>query len=86
MSGGRDRADWVRNLMRNPHVSVELGNQTRAGIAHPIEPDSTEDRLARNLLVSKYADAEDDLREWGRNSLPVVIEFPQTQAYPPAGG
>lgn len=86
MSGGRDRADWVRNLMRNPQVSVELGNQTRAGIAHRIQPDSAEDGLARGLLLSKYADAEDDLREWGRNSLPVVIEFPQSQTYPPAGG
>jgi hypothetical protein len=28
------------------------------------------------LLVSKYADDEDDLDEWGRTSLPVVIRFP----------
>src|SRR5205807_2114356 len=26
MAGGRDRADWVRNLQANEHVTVELGN------------------------------------------------------------
>jgi deazaflavin-dependent oxidoreductase (nitroreductase family) len=80
MSGGRERADWVRNLMRNPHVTVELGDQVHDGVARRIEPDSADDQLARDLLVGKYADAEDDLEEWGRTSLPIVIEFPQMQA------
>ena len=80
MSGGRDRADWVRNLMRNPRVTVELGNQIHEGVARRIDPDSADDQLVRYLLVAKYADAEDDLEEWGRTSLPIVIEFPQMQA------
>ena len=78
MAGGRDGADWVRNLKSNRRVTVELGDESHQGIARTIEPGSAEDQLARDLLVRKYADSEDDLEEWGRTSLPVVIEFPQT--------
>jgi len=76
LSGGRDNADWVRNIRANQRVSVELGDESHIGVALAIDADTTEDRLARGLLVSKYADDEDDLDEWGRTSLPVVIEFP----------
>jgi deazaflavin-dependent oxidoreductase (nitroreductase family) len=77
MSGGRDRADWVRNLKATQRVTVELGDERHQGIARPVEPDTADDRLARDLLVHKYADSEDNLEEWGRTSLPIVIEFPQ---------
>jgi deazaflavin-dependent oxidoreductase (nitroreductase family) len=76
LSGGRDGADWVRNIGANQRVSVELGDEIHVGVAHPVEADTAEDRLARDLLVSKYADDEDELDEWGRTSLPVVIELP----------
>src|SRR5919199_4076391 len=33
MSGGRERADWVRNLQATPQVTVELGDETHAGAA-----------------------------------------------------
>jgi deazaflavin-dependent oxidoreductase (nitroreductase family) len=79
MSGGRDRSDWVRNLMRNPRVAVKLANEIHSGMARGVQPASAEDRLARDLLVAKYADGEDDLEEWGRTSLPGVIEFPHLQ-------
>jgi deazaflavin-dependent oxidoreductase (nitroreductase family) len=74
MSGGRDNADWVRNLAANPRVSVELGGETHQGIARVLAPETAEDQLARQLLVAKYGDQE-DLDEWGRTSLPVAIEF-----------
>ena len=76
LSGGHDNADWVRNIRANQRVSVELGDEIHIGVAQAIDAGTTEDRLARDLLVSKYADDEDDLAEWGRTSLPVVIEFP----------
>jgi len=75
LAGGRDRSDWVRNIQANPGVMIELGNDTRPGIARIIEPDTREDRRARHLLVEKYAKG-DNLVEWGRTSLPVMIEFP----------
>jgi len=76
MAGGRDRSDWVRNLRANPRVLVELGDETHTGQARILEPGTTEDRLARTLLLAKYGPTEDDLDEWGRTSLPVAIDFP----------
>lgn len=79
MAGGRDRADWVRNLRANPQVSVEIGGETHAGRARILQPDAPEDQRARDLLVSKYQ-AGDNLDEWGRMSLPVIVEFPEAAA------
>jgi len=76
LSGGRDRSDWVRNLQANLRVTVELGDQTRAGIACLVEEHTDEDRLARELLVAKYATPANPLADWKRRSLPVRIEFP----------
>jgi hypothetical protein len=76
LSGGRERADWVRNLQANAQVTVELGDETHVGLAHVLEAGDPADQLARQLLVPKYADTEDDLDAWGRTSLPVVIDFP----------
>jgi deazaflavin-dependent oxidoreductase (nitroreductase family) len=74
LSGGRDRSDWVRNIAANPHVTVELGGETHAGMAQILQPGTGEDRRARELLVAKYR-AGENLDEWGRTSLPVAIEF-----------
>ena len=83
LSGGGERADWVRNLTANPRVTVELGGETRVGVARVLAPDSPEDQLARAMLVAKYAPSEDNLDEWGRTALPVVIHFPSaTEARP----
>jgi deazaflavin-dependent oxidoreductase (nitroreductase family) len=77
LSGGRERADWVRNLQTNPQVRVELGGETREGVARVLEENTPEDRLARELLVNKYEPIEQDsLEHWGRSSLPVAIDFP----------
>lgn len=74
LSGGRDRSDWVRNVQANPEVTVELGTDTFAGIARVLQPDTSEDRHARELLVTKYRQGN-DLESWGRTSLPVMITF-----------
>jgi len=76
LSGGRERSDWVRNIQANRRVTVEMGDETRVGTAHVLEASTPEDQLARELLVAKYAATEDDLHEWGRTSLSVVVEFP----------
>jgi deazaflavin-dependent oxidoreductase (nitroreductase family) len=77
LSGGRDRSDWVRNLQVNPRVTVELGTETLVGTARILQPETAEDRTARALLVTKYRQGN-NLDEWGRTSLPVVIEFGAT--------
>jgi deazaflavin-dependent oxidoreductase (nitroreductase family) len=76
LAGGRERADWVRNLRANPRVTVELGGESHVGMAHVVEPGTDDDRRARELLLAKYADTEDDLDAWGRTALPVAIDLP----------
>ena len=82
LSGGRERADWVRNILANPRVTVELGDETHVGVARVLEAGTSEDRLARELLVAKYGRTEGSLDEWGRTSLPVVVELPADTAEP----
>jgi deazaflavin-dependent oxidoreductase (nitroreductase family) len=76
LSGGRDRAHWVRNLRRKPAVRVRIGGRTFAGRAVEIEG-GPDDSLARQLLVEKYegADEPGSLSQWGRESLPVAIDL-----------
>ena len=75
LSGGRERADWVRNIQATPRVTVELGDETHVGMAHVLDAAAPDDQRARELLVAKYAATEDDLDEWRRTSLPVMVEF-----------
>jgi deazaflavin-dependent oxidoreductase (nitroreductase family) len=76
LSGGRDRSDWVANLMAEPLVTFELGGELRAARARVLEPGTDEDALARRLLVGKYTSRDpDDLGEWGRTALPVALAW-----------
>ena len=74
MSGGHRRADWVRNLQANPQVTVELDGETREGAARIVQAGTREDARARELLVEKYR-AGNNLDEWGKTALPVVVTF-----------
>jgi deazaflavin-dependent oxidoreductase (nitroreductase family) len=79
LSGGRDRSDWIRNLMANPVVTFEIGDEKRTGVAHILETGTASDQRARALLVQKYQKT-DELLEWGRKSLGVVIHFGTNQS------
>ncbi|HLJ66517.1 MAG TPA: nitroreductase family deazaflavin-dependent oxidoreductase [Chloroflexota bacterium] len=81
LSGGRERSDWIRNLLRSGHVTIELGDETHAGVARVLQPGTVEDRRARELLVAKYRKGN-NLDEWGRTALPVAIDFPATATFP----
>ncbi len=74
LAGGRNKSDWVRNLQANPWVTVELGDETRSGTARILTGDTVDDGRARELLVARYRQG-DNLDEWGRTSLAVVVEF-----------
>ena len=54
LSGGGDRSNWVRNLMREPSVTVRIGGVTRPGRARVVE-EPEEDETARQLLLDKYS-------------------------------
>ena len=75
LSGGRDRADWVKNARRTPDVAVRIGERYFKGQARVVDrPD--EDARARELLLGKYRPRySGDLADWGRTALPVAVDL-----------
>jgi deazaflavin-dependent oxidoreductase (nitroreductase family) len=75
LSGGRDRSDWVRNLMREPRVSVRIADRRFDGRARVVS-DANEDVRARELLFDKYAEGySGDLSDWRERSLPIAVDL-----------
>ena len=75
LSGGGDRADWVRNLRGDPAVSVRVGDATYAAIARVVE-DPEEDRHARTLVFEKYQPRyAGSLESWRETALPVALDL-----------
>ena len=75
LSGGRDRSDWVKNLIRQPQVTVRIADRTFDGRARIVTEDD-EDARARRLLLDKYGPGySGDLSSWGRTSLPIAVDL-----------
>jgi deazaflavin-dependent oxidoreductase (nitroreductase family) len=76
LSGGRDRAHWVRNIRREPAVRVAIGRHQFAGRAFEVD-DPADDALARHLLAAKYQGWTPgaELSGWAQGSLPVAIDL-----------
>jgi deazaflavin-dependent oxidoreductase (nitroreductase family) len=75
LSGGRDRSDWVKNLIREPRVSVRIADQTYDGHARVVT-DEGEDTLARRLLFDKYSSGySGDLTSWRQTALPIAVDL-----------
>jgi deazaflavin-dependent oxidoreductase (nitroreductase family) len=76
LSGGRDGADWLLNLRRQPSVRVRIADRWFGGRASEIE-DGPDDGLARRLLGAKYQAWTPGRRlsSWARNSLPVAVDL-----------
>lgn len=76
LAGGRERADWVRNVMVDPAVEVRLGEREGRATGRMVEEDTGEDGLARRLLVARYqTPGTSDLESWGRTALPVAFDL-----------
>ncbi len=75
LSGGGDKSDWVKNLLKNPSVRVRIADRVFAGTARLVQ-DQAEEAMARLLLARKYHEMEDEqtLSEWARTALPVAID------------
>ena len=84
LAGGRERADWVRNLLVDPATRVRVGDGEEVDArARVLEPGTAEDALARRLVLEKYqAPGATDLQGWGRSALAVAFDL----AGPSAGG
>jgi deazaflavin-dependent oxidoreductase (nitroreductase family) len=78
-AGGREGADWVRNVMKTPAVTVRIGDEVRKGHGRVIdaatEPDL--DGRVRRVVAEKYGELEADgaLSGWGKTALPVEVRF-----------
>jgi deazaflavin-dependent oxidoreductase (nitroreductase family) len=75
MSGGMDKSDWVRNLLKNPSVRIRVAGQTFAATARIVQEEA-EEMQARVMLADKYKERESDgsLSEWARTALVVGFD------------
>lgn len=76
LSGGRDKSDWVKNLLKNPSVNVQIGEHTFKARAHIVK-DEKKEMKARNLLADKYNERKVDgsLGKWARTALVVGFDL-----------
>jgi deazaflavin-dependent oxidoreductase (nitroreductase family) len=51
LAGGRLGADWVQNLVADPRVTIEIGDETLHGTAFVDDQDAPE---ARRALAARY--------------------------------
>lgn len=74
ISGGRDAADWVLNLIADPRVTVEIGGETLTGTARVDLQDALEPREA---LAARYQGwrAGEPLTGWATGGLLVAVEL-----------
>ena len=75
MAGGHG-SDWVKNLLKDPNVTVRIAKHDFKGMARLVKNEQ-EEMKARNMLADKYKEREDDgsLSEWARTALPVAIDL-----------
>ena len=75
-AGGRDSADWVKNLRRTPAVEIRLAKVHLQGQASIIAEDEDEGDLAKQLLFEKYSGRYGgDLTNWRQSALPVAVDL-----------
>ena len=75
LSGGGERADWVKNMRADPTVTVRVGDRNYDGRARVVE-DGDEEEWARNALLEKYSSSYGgDLTNWSQRSLPIAIDL-----------
>ena len=75
LSGGRERADWVKNIRAHPKVSVRVADKHFDATGRILAP-GDEDATARKLVAGKYRPRySGDLDDWERTALPVAIDL-----------
>ncbi len=77
LAGGGNSADWVRNLIRTPAVTLELGGRELPATARVVVNHEEQGR-ARSLLFEKYRSRySGSLERWRETALPVAIDLPE---------
>ena len=75
MSGGGLKSDWVKNLLKDPQVTLRIAGQTFSALAY-VQQEKDEE-IIRNLMADKYKERESggSLSEWARTALVVGFEI-----------
>lgn len=70
------KSDWVKNLLHDPNVSIQIKDTFFSGIARLVN-DPEEEWNARHLLAAKYQGwrVGRALSAWGRSALVVAIDL-----------
>lgn len=75
MSGGMDKSDWVKNLLKEPLVTLRLAGQTFPAVASLLD-DKTTELLIRTAMAIKYNEWEGkELSQWAKTALVVKFEL-----------
>ena len=76
LSGGMDKSDWGKNILKNLAVTVRIEEHTFQATARVVTHDK-EETIARHMLAQKYHEWEDGKRlsEWARTALPVALDL-----------
>lgn len=76
LSEGKEKSDWVKNLLKNPAVKIRLAKKKFNGTARLVT-DEQEEMLARKMLASKYQQwrVGQKFSQWARTALVVGIDL-----------
>jgi deazaflavin-dependent oxidoreductase (nitroreductase family) len=76
ISGGRDRSDWVQNLLATPAAVLRIARETFAATARPALADPSERRRAAEALHAKYAgQVSASAEEWVADAYLVAFDL-----------
>lgn len=79
MSGNMDKSDWVKNLLKDPHVSIRIAGQTFSALAALLD-DKTLESTIRIKMAAKYNEKEgSELSEWAQTAL--VVKFDSNDSH-----
>ena len=72
---GSHTSDWVKNLLKDPAVTVRIAKHTFSGVARVVR-EKEEECSARYLLAEKYQEWEQGktLSQWAQTALPIAID------------
>ena len=76
LSGSGEGSDWVKNLLKEPAVTVRIKEHTFTGVARIVRVDE-ENTMASYMLAEKYQEWKEGktLSDWARTALPVAIDI-----------
>lgn len=76
LSEGRERSDWVKNLLKDPSVKIRLAKKHFTATARLVT-DEQEEMMARKMLASKYQQwrVGQKFSHWARTALVVGIDL-----------